>query len=323
MTINLQGTSVLITGASGFLGRQLSAALIRLGAEVLGIDQNPSPFNESGSENKPEAYRHIQAEFNTATVEAERFFKNSPTSKRTVFHLAGLADAGYCRDHPDLAFEANIKLTFDVLEFCRRIGDLTLVFPSTGLVYGDALDCPASEDDPVFSTSVYAAMKLAAETLICSYAANFSCSSIIARLSNVYGPGMSEKTVVGKILAQAERGEPIQVMDEAPVRDFIFSHDVVEALIRLSLLKLNNSALTVNVSTGTGVSIASIVAEAAKLFSAPKVDSQHPKNISESPSRLVLSNEKIKRLTGWAPPTRLVEGLQKSMNYMDYSIKND
>jgi nucleoside-diphosphate-sugar epimerase len=163
-------------------------------------------------------------------------------------------------------------------------------------------------------------MKLAAEALIRSYAANFSCGSIIARLSNVYGPGMSEKTVVGKILAQAERGEPIRVMDETPVRDFIFSHDVVEALIRLSLLKRNNSALTVNVSTGIGVSIGSMVAEAAKLFSAPKAETRCKKDISESPSRLVLSNEKIKRLTGWAPLTRLAEGLLKCKNH---AIKND
>jgi len=316
---NLKNSRIMVTGAAGFLGSRLIAGLTGRGIWVLGIDRIPEGYNSAATSDKSRQYCYLSAEFNTAADEARGFLSDVSRERRVVFHMAGLADAGDCHDHPDQAFRLNVESTFQVLEMCRQIGGSLLVYPSTGLVYGDTLDYPATEDDPVVPHSVYIATKIAAEALIQSYAAGFEVEAIIARLSNVYGPGVSEKTVIGRIIDQTSRGEPLQVMFNTHIRDFIFSQDVIDALICLSSLKPSKSALIINVSTGEGVSVDTVVSTASHLFAVPVVKPSSKKNMSNKASCLILSNEKIRRLTNWAPRVDITEGLRKSFRRNDIS----
>ncbi len=302
----------VVSGAAGFLGRCIVKNLLGRGTEVLGIDPKPFdageiPYEDAGH------YRHEVSDLEDASGAACRFLMEVPRLRRTFYHIAGISDASLCKEDPLLAFQANVTLTVKALQCCREAGGAVFVFPSSGLVYGDALQGSANEDDAVTCSSVYGATKLAAESLVGAYASNYACPAIIARLSNVYGPGSGDRTVIGRILGQARARSPLRVFDERPMRDFIFSEDAAEGLVRLASAAIDGKCFTINLSTATAVSIGEVVETAAQLTNSSRLSPEQGNLPGGSPSRLVLSNRRLKELTGWTPQTTLTEGLQKSL----------
>lgn len=302
---------IVVTGASGFLGRGLVRILVIRGAKVLGIDQKPAIQMASMESEKAVNYRHIPSEFTAACNEAEAFLSQVPFGFRGIFHCAGLANSNMCQKNPETAFAANVALTFQVLESWRKIGGGKFIYPSTGLVYGDAHEQPRNENDPVFSSNIYSGTKLAAEMLITAYANAFSHTAVIARLGNVYGLGGTESTVVSRILGQASRGEAIAVYDETPVRDFIFYEDVIEAFIRLYLSVDTAGPSIVNISTGHGTAVGVLTSLAARIFSVPHEKPQKSDDLVRKESCIILSNQKLKRLIDWVPKTGVENGLRR------------
>lgn len=310
MTDKLFGYRIVVTGVAGFLGRQFAKELIRQGADVIGIDTiSPDACIFPVSDR----FRFFNGELIKVLPSARDFLTSAPSNRRGIYHMAGLADAERCSTHPDIAFDSHVKLTYTLLEFCRRLNGVIFVFPSTGLVYGHSQKIPSKEDDAVHPATVYAAMKNAVEILIKTYSETFAVRAIVARLGNVYGPGVSADTVVGRILKQAMNKKPIRVREKGSVRDFIYSGDVVEAVLRLMPITETQKHLLVNIATGTGISIGDLAMEASKIFRVPEDSRASSADSAIDPSRIVLSIEKLKNLTNWTPQTPLVEGLLKSM----------
>jgi nucleoside-diphosphate-sugar epimerase len=230
-------------------------------------------------------------------------------------HLAGMANARLCEEQPQNAFQANVAFVWQILECCANFHFKRFVAPSSAYVYGNSCDRPFTENDPVFANNVYTATKIAAESLITS-SFNKTFSSLVARLSNVYGPSMSSQTAVGSLCYQIKCGKSPAMENLNPVRDFIFIDDVAESLIKLSLLtreRLNDfdNPTFVNVSTGKGTSIAEMVRMAQAIM-----DNKHHHYI-ESPCNardsLILANEKLLAMSGFIPQIHLGEGLRRML----------
>lgn len=300
----------VVFGACGFLGRALVSQLLDSGALVLGIDTKPWP------DALPRGYAHNDqgaADLAGALGEAAAFLKASP-GPAAFFHMAGLADAGACQRDPALAQKLNVDLVAQALLALRHTS-CAFVFPSTGIVYGDGLPRPAREDDPLPPGQEYARGKIAAEGLIRAACGQHALRGAIARLSNLYGPGGGENTVLGRILAQARRGEPLRVWDESPVRDFLFVADAAEGLIRLGLAACAQRAgeegcLTANLSTGVGTRIGTLLDLGAELFHTSRLPQERETGPADRVSSLVLDNSRLAALTGWRPGTPLAQGLR-------------
>ena len=105
-----------------------------------------------------------------------------------VFHLAANADVRFGLDHPRKDLDQNTIATFNVLEAMRANKVGTIVFSSTGSVYGEAKVIPTPEDAPFpVQTSLYGASKLAAEGLIAAYAEGFGVRALIMRFVSILG----------------------------------------------------------------------------------------------------------------------------------------
>lgn len=301
----------VVFGACGFLGREVVRLLLASGASVLGIDTKPWPGAQ------PREYRH-SAEGAGALAEAAEFLRQTD-EPAGFFHLAGLADAQVCQREPALAQRLNVDL---VAETLARLADVpcAFVFPSTGIVYGDGLDRPALEDDPLLPAAEYARGKIEAEGLV-----RAACQpgggvlrGAVARLSNIYGYGGGENTVLGRILAQVKSGGPIQVWDESPVRDFLFVGDAAEGLLKLGLAALSlpekpGNFLIANLSTGLGTSVGALVDLCAELFHTSRLPQERVPGPDGRLSSLVLDNSRLTTLTGWRPETDLRTGLTLSI----------
>ena len=308
---NFKKNRVVITGATGFIGRPLMDRFLEKEIPVLGIDRESRSDLENNNIKKNKGTgRLISADITDVDSEICEHLTAVGPEHRVIFHLAGIADAAKCAENPELAFKLNVALPFFLLELCRNMGGALFVFPSTGLVYGDQLGRPATEKDPVQSASVYTATKLAAEQLICAYAKTNACRAVVVRPSNIYGPDASEQTIIGRLIGQAKENRPLKVDYLEPVRDFIYIADVVASLIRLVDTLGKQPHVCVNVSTGVGSDIFTVLQSARRILYQEKPVGKQPAPEKKNVSSLVLSNKKLNELTGWTPQTTLYEGLR-------------
>ncbi len=295
------------------MGSRLVQVLLEKGAFVVGVDYDNRFSQPTSGFTNHESYRFICGNFSENLDEASSLLLSSERKKSVLFHMAGLANVRECEKNSPLAFNSNVLLTYQALEFCRRQKIKKFIFPSTGLVYGDLHKRLATENDQVIPKSLYIATKVSAEALIQGYAHSFGISCKIARLGNVYGPGGNVDTLVGTLINQVLTHKKIIVRDLTPVRDFIYLDDVIEGFLHLSISKEDTDFILVNLSTGTGTSVKKLIDTLYQVasISSDKIQSQNAS--INSISSLVLDNSLLIKLTGWKPKYDLAEGLSLTL----------
>lgn len=297
-------STVLITGAGGFIGGHLAATLKEAGANIVSADRKSSLDHQAVDVTQPD--------------QVEKIFKyafasyNKPVEY--VFHLAGQKSAALARENPADALKTGFHGTLNILEACRMSGAVKKVILISSLaVYGvdeDRSTELVKESDLVQNDSIYVASKITTETVGLSYGKDFSIPVSVARLSNVYGPDQSSAAVIPSLISQMKAGQKITMGNTESVRDFIHVQDVVEALISLAA---NDTAAgkVFNVSTARGTSIKAIT-EILSLYLkyGGKIEIDQKKLRPNEKLCLVADNSRIRRTTGWSPKIKLEDGLK-------------
>jgi UDP-glucose 4-epimerase len=173
-----------VTGAAGFIGSTLCDRLLRENWEVIGWD--------SFSTGQPEFIEDARSNPRFHVVTGDNLdlelLTQSMAGCDTVFHLAANADVRFGLEHPRKDLEQNTIATFNVLEAMRSNQIKRLAFASTGSVYGEAAIIPTPEDAPFpIQTSLYAASKVAGESLIQAYCEGFRFEAYIFRFVSILG----------------------------------------------------------------------------------------------------------------------------------------
>jgi UDP-glucose 4-epimerase len=173
-----------VTGAAGFIGSSLCDRLLRENWEVIGWDN----FSTGRLEFIEMAKREPRFRLVTGdNLDLERLTE-AMDGCDIVFHLAANADVRFGREHPRKDLEQNTIATFHVLEAMRSNGIKKIGFASTGSVYGEATVIPTPEHAPFpIQTSLYAASKVAGESLIQAYCEGFGFEGYIFRFVSILG----------------------------------------------------------------------------------------------------------------------------------------
>ena len=228
-----------MTGGAGFIGRAVTARLLQAGHEVVCADlvERPCPDVEQvlGDLRDPD----VASRAVSPTVDA-------------VVHLAARTSVLESKNDPWGYYTSNVQMTALLLEACRRSGVGAFALASTNAVAGVVEKLPIDELSPLSPLTPYGATKAASEMLCSAYGASFGIAASYVRLTNVYGPGMTEKdSFVPRLMRAAAGGTGVEVYgDGSMLRDYVYIDDAADAFL-LMIEKQHNGPVVI----GSGHSI--------------------------------------------------------------------
>ena len=228
--------TILVTGSAGFIGFHLSRRLLERGEQVVGLD-NLNPYYDPTLKARRLAileafpgYRHSHIDLADREAMPALFAQTRPDA---VVNLAAQAGVRYSLERPDVYADSNVVGFLNILEGCRATQPKHLVFASTSSVYGANAKLPFSvHDHATHPITLYAATKLANESMAHSYAHLFGVPCTGFRFFTVYGPWGRPDMALFKFTDAILKGEPIDVYGEGRMqRDFTYVDDIVDGLI--------------------------------------------------------------------------------------------
>jgi len=311
---NLTPQRVLVTGADGFIGSQLTRQLLAAGHTVTALSQYNS-FNNWGW---LEGLTDANLEVVCGDVRDPDFCRHISRGKDVVFHLAALIAIPYSYVAPDSYVDTNIKGTLNMCQAARDEGVKKLLVTSTSEVYGTALYVPIDEKHPKQPQSPYSATKIGADAIAKSFYNAFSLPVTIVRPFNTYGPRQSARAIIPTIITQIASGmREIKVGDLTPTRDFNFVEDTCRGFMAIAAAD-NTAGEEINIATGQEVTMREVLDIIAEEMGADVKWVVDPQRIRPSKSevfRLLGDNTKIRNLTGWEPQVALREGLRRTIEW--------
>lgn len=279
---------ILVTGGTGFLGRNLVESLRVRGLDVVTL-------NDYGG--------------NSIDIRDWRQIKEVG-EVGTVYHLAGITSIPYSLENPRETFEVNVGGTVNVLEFCR-LHKVEKVFFASSYLYGQPQYLPVDEKHPLNPTNPYAVSKLLAEDVCRAYHEYYGLKCVVLRLFNLFGKGQSGNFLIPSILKQLASGR-IELLDDEPRRDFLYVTDGVDAFIKAA--GYSSSGFEVfNIGAGVSHKVSDIVDMAVKLAGVKcSVVYKHERK-RDAIMDTVADISKAKRLLQWQPKVSFEDGLRQTI----------
>jgi len=310
-------TSVLVTGADGFIGSHLTEELVKEGYKVKAFSYYNS-FNSWGWLDTLDKDVLNEIEVFTGDIRDPNGVRESMRGIDEVFHLAALIAIPFSYHSPDSYVDTNIKGTLNVLQAARDLETSRILITSTSEVYGTAQYVPIDEKHPFQGQSPYSATKIGADRLAESFYRSFNMPISIVRPFNTYGPRQSARAVIPTIITQLLSGkEEIKLGALSPTRDFNYVKDTVNGFIEISKSD-KTIGEEINIATQNEISIGDLANEIIKQINPnAKIicDEERLRPDKSEVNRLLGSNEKIKKLTNWKQQYTLKEGIQKTISW--------
>lgn len=270
---------LVVTGASGFIGRNLLRRLCNTRLQVCALVRGSADRLPTAS--------------NLSIKRVSRYCDHIPAPGAVLVHL------GEPSHIVGLETTPHIEAMVAQAEALLRREYMCVVYASSATVYSDDHDVELPTDAPVrLGRKIYADSKIEVEKLLSK------AGGIIARVTNVYGRGMSDINIFSDILAQLSQTGPLKIREATPIREYLWVDDLTECLTAMAC---NPVSGTYNVSTNEPISCADLakkILERAGQTGRP-VEAQLPPRRSV----LRLDTRKTEKTFGWRPKVSLVMGI--------------
>jgi UDP-glucose 4-epimerase len=243
-------SAVVVTGANGFLGRNVCRVAAAHGHNVIGIghgDWAEDAWRRWGLS----AWHELDVTLASLVAHISR--------PDVLVHCAGSSSVGFSFENPAQDFERTVGTTLEVLEYLRTCApEAALVYPSSAAVYGRAAALPIIEESPLAPISPYGVHKKIAEDLCRSYSESFGIRVAIVRIFSAYGVGL-RKQLLWDACTKVLAGNYSFDGTGRETRDWLNGEDVARLLLIAGEHATAGPAI-VNGASGTEVAVESILA---------------------------------------------------------------
>ena len=311
-----RGKRVLVTGGLGFIGLNTCARLLDLGAEVTALD------NFVPTQITP-AFDAVRSRLRLAVADIrdEDKVERVVRDQEVIFNLAGKSGAADSNKTPLNDLDINCRGHLTILEACRTFNPgVTIVFPSSRLVYGKPHYLPVDEKHPLATESIYAAHKLAVENYHLIYGKLYGLKATVLRISNPYGPFQAGEGraygIANSFIQAAVSGRPITLFgDGSQRRDYLYIDDLVNALL-LAASTPEARGKIYNIGEGMGKSLLELaemaveVAGRGTIVRVPWPEEYRAIETGDYLSDISLAMHEL----GWSPCTDIREGIERTVS---------
>lgn len=306
---------IFLTGAAGFIGSRVAAALLARGDSIVGFDDfndfyDPAIKRRNAAEITALGARVIEGDLRVkAQVEAAL-----ADGCDVVVNLAARAGVRPSLENPELYTDTNVKGTVHILEAMRARGLRKLVHASSSSVYGGQEKVPFSEDDPINRPwSPYAATKRANELFLQSYHHLYGIESFALRFFTVFGPGQRPDLAIMKFIQLIEAGKEVPFYgDGQSGRDYTFIEDIVGGVV--SSIDRVKGCEIINLGGDEPVTLTEMVQTIEKV-TGKKARLKHLPDQPGDVPRTMADISKARRMLGYEPKTSFAEGVAKQLEW--------
>ncbi len=261
--MKLEDKKILVTGAAGFIGSNLTNKLLELGAEVTGIDN----FFNGKLENLEESLENKNFHFVKGDIRDLNFLIYILKDIDIVYHEAAFTSVPQSILMPESCNDVNVNGTLNLLNASRQRDIEKIIFASSSSVYGDLPALPKKENMKRLPISPYGVAKLACEAYMQSYYEIYGLNTISLRYFNVYGPRQKDSPYSGVIaiwLGRLIKNKDLIIFgDGEQSRDFTYINDVVQA--NLLAMENNASGEIINIGAGSPIKLTDLAKLALKI----------------------------------------------------------
>ena len=272
--------SILITGATGFIGKHLVKKIPNYN---IAVDQNG---------------KNIDLRIRKEVLKIRR--------SDIVIHLAGKipSEKNYSKN---IFFEHNFLGTLNILEYCIKKKVKKIIFVSS-YVYGNPEKNPISEKHQIKPHNTYTKSKVLSEELCKIYAEKYKIEIIILRPFNIFGNLQKDNSLISNIIKSIKNNSHITIINKNNKRDYLFIDDLIDAIIKLIDYKCKFEIF--NIGSGKSYSFENVV----QLFekeNKKKIKRKYKISKKNSIPKIQADISKIKKEIKWNPKYTLVEGIEK------------
>jgi UDP-N-acetylglucosamine 4-epimerase len=315
--IRSRGRTWLVTGAAGFIGSHLAENLLRLGQSVVGLDN----FATGKRENLPQGIRFIEGD-----IRSIEDCRRACNGVEVVLHQAALGSVPRSIDDPIASSATNVMGFINMQVAARDAGVERFVYASSSAVYGDHPALPKIEAVTGRAMSPYGLTKWVNELYADVFDVCYGFKSIGLRYFNVFGPRQDPNgayaSVIPAWIGALVRGQvPYINGDGTAGRDFCHIDNVVQANLLAATVE-DPVALgqAYNIALGDQTSLSELYEMIRAVVSTKYPEMTNVKAVHREPRRgdIAFSRadiSKAQRLLGYRPSVRIMEGLQKTIEW--------
>jgi len=290
---------VVVTGAAGFIGSQLTEQLLSDGHEVVAVDCFTDYYDPALKEENAAGFDVARIDLAEETLELD--------GVDGVFHLAGQPGVRSFGDVFEEYVRRNLLATRRVFEAAATQG-VRVVFASSSSIYGDAESYPTGEDTPPQPISPYGITKLGCEQLAYAYRRGFGLDAVVLRYFTFYGPRQRPDMALARIVDALARGSAFELYgDGLQSRSFTYVADGVAATI--AAMSNAPAGATYNVGGGAEATLRDAIVELERIAGRTLDLVERPAAAGDV-RRTAADASRIERDLGWRATTSLEDGLQ-------------
>jgi UDP-glucose 4-epimerase len=314
-----QDARVLITGGAGMIGSTIARLLVEQGAEVTVVDAMLPAYGGNRFNLKDILDKIVFVRGDIRNLDRVKEWVDGADY---VFSLAAQVSYVDSNHDPLLDLDINCRGHLNLLLALSQINRRAkVVFTSSRFVYGSIDYNPVDESHPFNCLSVYGIHKLAGEKYYRFYHDAHGLDTVSLRITNPYGPRQQMKHskygIVNWFIRLALEGKPLTVFGEGlQKRDYIYVEDVAEGIMSAALTP-ETAGQVYNLGTGVGTPFIDMVRLVAQAL--PGTEIQHlpwpQERYFVETGDFVADISRLREATGWAPPTSLREGIEKTVAY--------